>query len=202
MSANRREDASAARVRPRNWAWYSATLAPISLVGTFLLAQSRQPADYDSLRDTLSALAAHPATDRWIMTTGFVLLGACHVVTASGLVTAGRLARAVLATGGIATLVVAASPQPAAAHAPAAAVAFGALAVWTALQRRGARRVGVPLAVLNAALVLWFVLELRSGTYAGLSERVVAVSEALTPVVVLLARRTATAAEQPDRRDG
>lgn len=182
------------RTAVRTVAWWSAGLAPVALVGGFLLAQSRQRPGFDPFRDTLSSLAAHPAVDPWIMTTGFVVLGACHVVTSSGCPAAGRLARAVFAVGGLAVLVVAASPQPAVLHVPAAGVNFVALALWPALMPGGLRRVGVPLSVLNAALLLWFFVALRSDDYVGLSERVLAVSEALTPLAVLLAARARSTA--------
>ena len=173
----------------RRWAWWSAGLAPVALVGGFLLAQSLQRPGFDALRDTLSSLAAHPAVDPWIMTTGFVVLGTCHVVTALGLPAARPPARVVFAVGGIATLVVAASPQPATLHISAAKLTFVALALWTVLLPRGLRRVGLSLLLMNAALLTWFVVELRSGSYVGLSERAVAVSEALTPIAVLIVAR-------------
>ena len=182
------------RTAVRTWAWWSAGLAPVGLVGGFLLAQSRQRPGFDPLRGTLSSLAAHPAVDPWIMTTGFVVLGACHVVTASGLPAAGPLARAVFVVGGLAVLVVAASPEPAALHVPAADVTFVALALWPALAPRTLHRVGVPLAVLNVALLAWFGLALRTDDYVGLSERVLAVGEALTPLAVLLAARARSTA--------
>lgn len=173
----------------RTWAWWSAVLAPVALVGGFLLAQSRQRAGVDPLHATLSSLAAHPAIDPWIMTTGFAVLGTCHVLTAVGLPAAGPPARVVFAVGGIAVLVVAASPQPAALHVPAARVVFVALALWPALARRGLRATGIVLTVLDVALLVWFVIELRTGDYVGLSERAVAIAEALTPIAVLVASR-------------
>ena len=174
--------------------WCSAVLAPVALIVGFLLAQSRQRPGFDPLRDTLSSLAAHPAVQPWVMTTGFVLLGASHMITAAGLPAAGPLARVLLAVGGIATLVVAASPQPAALHVPAAKVSFVALGLWAALTPGGLRRVGLSLTALDAALLIWFVVELRSGDYVGLSERAVAVSEALTPIAILVALRRSSRA--------
>ena len=69
----------------RRWALASALLAPFAVIGGWTLAATRQPRGYSSVRDTISALAGHAATDRWIMTTGLVLLGLCHLVTAAGL---------------------------------------------------------------------------------------------------------------------
>lgn len=114
-------------------AWGSALLAPVALIGGWTLAASLQPAGYDATRETISALAARDATDSWVMTTGFVALGACHLVTALGFVEARPAGRALLALGGALTLGVAALPQPAALHVPVATASFVALAGWAAL---------------------------------------------------------------------
>ncbi|MGB5017831.1 MAG: DUF998 domain-containing protein, partial [Candidatus Nanopelagicales bacterium] len=63
----------------------SATLAPVLLIGGWTLAARLQPAGFDSSTDTISALAGLGATDRWVMTTALLGLGACHATTASGL---------------------------------------------------------------------------------------------------------------------
>ena len=57
----------------------SAGVAPVALIGGWSLAASRQPASYHAVEETISALAAHGATDRWIMTAGLALLGLCHI---------------------------------------------------------------------------------------------------------------------------
>src|SRR3954471_6075542 len=119
------------------WVWVSSALAPLLLIGGWPLAQLRQPQSYDATRDTISALAAQGAHDAWIMTIGLAGLGACHLVTAAGFAASGRLARATLGVGGAATVVVAASPQPAPMHVPAAAIGFAALAIWPAFTPRG-----------------------------------------------------------------
>ena len=67
------------------WALASAGAAPVLLVGGWTLADALQPPGYDPVRDTISALAALGATDRWVMTSALAGLGACHVVTALGL---------------------------------------------------------------------------------------------------------------------
>ncbi|MDQ3154878.1 MAG: DUF998 domain-containing protein, partial [Actinomycetota bacterium] len=84
------------------WAVVSAAAAPVLLIGGWTLAATRQPAGFDSAVDTISALAAYGAADRWIMTAGLAGLGACHVVTALGLRSAALPGRLVLATGGVA----------------------------------------------------------------------------------------------------
>ncbi|MEO7263134.1 MAG: DUF998 domain-containing protein, partial [Jatrophihabitantaceae bacterium] len=114
------------------WVMVSAGLAPVALVGGWTWAGVFQPDRYDPLRDTISVLAAEPGAAGVIMTTALAVLGGCHLVTAAGLTGAGRLARVLLALGGVATLLVAALPQPSAGHLPAAAVAFLALTLWSA----------------------------------------------------------------------
>jgi hypothetical membrane protein len=186
----------------RRWAWFSAALAPVLLIGGWTVAQSRQPAGYDALRDTISALAARGATDAWIMTAGLAGLGACHLITAAGFQTAGRAARAMLALGGAATVVVAASPQPAAAHVPAAVVGFIALAAWPALMRRtlGSYRWW---ALVLLAFLAWFGIAVAIDSLVGLSERVLAGAESLAPItlfVAISARRPSPETRRADRR--
>jgi hypothetical protein len=202
--------------RVPGWALVSAAAAPALLVGGWTLAAVRQPPAYDATRDTISALAGHDATDPWLMTSALAGLGVCHVVTAAGLRPAGRTGRALLATGGVATVLVAASPLPpdgtSAAHTAAAALAFGALAVWplgSPPQRGrssdegtddgsttdGGVRVPWPLrrpvaataAALLTGLVGWFGVALVADTArAGLAERVAAGAQALWPLAVVL----------------
>ena len=169
----------------------SAVLAPSVLIGGWTLAASRQPGSYDPVSDTISALAARGANDRWLMTSALAALGGCHLVTATGLRTARLRARLVLSLGGLATIAVAALPEPAhgssAAHGAAAALSFAALTLWPALagQRRAA-------AVL-AALLAWFVVSLADGHLIGLSERAVAAAQAVWILIaVITARRGRT----------
>jgi hypothetical membrane protein len=152
------------------------------LIGSWSVAASRQPNGYDSIRDTISALAAHGATDPWIMTSGLAVLGLCHVATAAGFTELGRSSRAILGIGGIATVMVAALPQPNPGHVPAATVGFLALAAWPGVSKlrfRGVRAV----VVILLCLLAWLALALRNGSLAGLSERVLAGTEALVPLV-------------------
>ncbi len=167
----------------RRWVWLSAPLAPVLLIGGWTLAQTRQPRSYDAVRDTISALAAHGAADAWIMTIGLGGLGACHLVTAAGFRSCAPAARAMLAVGGAATVVVAVSRQPAAAHVPAALVGFVALAIWPAFLPRefAAARW---LSALLLGLLAWFAVALAVSSLVGLSERALAGAEALTPLTI------------------
>lgn len=163
----------------------SATVAPVALIGGWTLAQSRQPDDYDALRDTISALAASAAPHRWIMTTALLVLGLCHVVTAVCLTDATVPGRVLLAGGGVATIVVACAAQPAAAHVPAATVAFVALAVWPAVAGVPTRRSALLASLVLLGLLGWLSVELTGGLL-GLSERCLAAAQALWPLVVVL----------------
>lgn len=189
----------------RSWAIISAGLAVATPVVAWTVAQRLQPAGYSANRQTISALAAHGATDRWVMTVGLVVLGLCHIVTASGIPEVGRPARLVLALAGVSTIVVAARPQPDAGHLQAAAVGFIALAVWSLPARVIGRPVRLVASLLIAGVAVWFATQLNGGALLGLSERVLVIAEALWPLLVvgtLLARhrhrhrRTAGAADR------
>ncbi len=119
----------------RGAALYSSAAAPVLLIGGWLLAESRQPAAFDPLRDAISDLAAIGAADREIMTVALAGVGLAHLVTAWGLTEASKVGRAVLGVGGAATVLVAVFPLPggggsSGAHTAAATTAFVALAVW------------------------------------------------------------------------
>lgn len=186
------------------WALVSSAAAPVLLIGGWTLAAARQPGGFDQVSGTISALAARDADDRWIMTLALVGLGVCHCVTAAGLRPLGAAGRLTLALGGLATVAVAVFPLPAergssGPHGLAAAVAFGALALWPALavgrRRAPGRAAGLPpawgttAAALLLVLVGWFVVELvAGGPRIGLAERVAAGAEALCPLLVVLTR--------------
>jgi hypothetical membrane protein len=202
------EDTSPVSGRIPWWAVVSAGAAPLFLGGGLALAQSRQPPGYNPVRDTISALAATGATDRWVMTSALAAVGACHVVTASGLRPARHAGRVVLAVGGTATVLVAAFPQPAhgnsVAHTVAATVAFVSLASWPVFAVAGraagpllARAPASAATVILLGAVAWFALELHGG-HRGLAERAAAGTQALWPLaVVVTTRRARTRLRRP-----
>ncbi len=178
------------------WAVASAVGAPVLLIGGWTLAEDRQPAGYSPVRDTISALAARGATDRWVMTSALAGLGACYVITAFGLRPARRAGRGVLAGGGVATLLVAVFPQPAhgnsVPHTVAATAAFISLGAWPmfAARRRPCappltRPMSVTATVALLGLVVWFAAEIHGGQ-RGLAERAAAGAQALWPLAVVL----------------
>jgi hypothetical membrane protein len=180
------------------WAVGSAALAPVVLIGGWTLAATRQPDRYSALRQSISALAAHGASDRWIMTSALAALGACHVVTALGLRPAQCSGRWLLATGGVGTVIVAAAPQPAHGSSPlhlsAATVGFVTLSLWPLFAARTAgpivaRRCGAVVTALLLALLVWLGIEIGGGALVGLSERTLAGAQALWPLAVVLVLR-------------
>jgi hypothetical protein len=187
--------------RPSRWVVLAAGLAPVLLVVGWTVAASLQPAGYDPVRDTISALAARGATDRWVMSLALLGVGCSYAATAAGLGPARRPGRGVLAAGGLATVGVAAFPQPAhgnsVAHTVAATLAFSALALWPVLAASGVTSVpllrptvSVVATLVLAGLALWFVAEVHGGQ-RGLAERAAAGTEALWPFAVSLSARLA-----------
>lgn len=183
----------AAADQPSRFLLLPATIAPLVLVGGWSLARSAQP-DYDSLRDTLSDLAALGASHREVMTDALVVLGLAHVLTALLLRIQARAGRALQVLGGLATVLVAFLPLSSESddlgHGVAVAVALIALALWPAF---GARADGPPVlqphpmraaSLVLSLLVVWFAVALITDTYAGLAERVAVLAQALWPLIV------------------
>jgi len=180
------------------WAVLSSACAPVLLIGGWRLAAARQPGGFDPVSQTISALAARGAADRWIMSTALAGVGVCHAITAAGLVPVAVPARLLLATGGAATVALTVLPLPVTgdspAHVAAASVAFSALSLWPASAGRDAkpgRGLWRSAAAGLLGLLGWFGIEyLAEGSRLGLSERVLAGAQALWPLAaVLLARR-------------
>jgi hypothetical membrane protein len=180
-----------------SWALLSACIAPVAMIGGWTLAAHLQHG-FDPVRQTISSLAAHGARDRLVMTFALCLLGGCHLATAAGLRPAGVAGRCALALGGMATISVAAFPQPAVGsstgHVVSATVGFIALACWPvfASRRTGwlvlGRRASIVAAAVMIALLLWFFVDL-SGPDAGLSERFLAGTQSLWPLAVVIGTR-------------
>lgn len=178
--------------RPR-LAVLSATTAAVALVGGWTWAAAVVPGGFDQVAESISALAAEATPRRWVMTTGLVVTGVAHAVTAWALAPAARAGRVLLALGGLATLAVAAFPLPSRTgssltHTVAAVASFGLLAVWPwfaarpsgpwALRPRVARIASLAL----AAGVVSLGFGLGSGVF-GLHERLVALSTVGWPLV-------------------
>ena len=182
----------------------SAGLAPVLATGGWLVADAVQPASYSPIRKTVSVLAGHAGTDRWIMTGALFLVGGCQLVTAAGLADVGVRARIVLAVAGLSSIGIAASPEPARGSTPQhlAWTALGAvaIAVWPAFVARRAPPRPLILssygcAVVTAvfiALLGWLVIETQGGSDLGLVERLFLSAETCWAFVVAIALRQTT----------
>jgi hypothetical membrane protein len=183
------------------WGVISSAAAPVLLIGGWTVAAGLQPRSFNPVADTISALAAEDAADRWVMTFALLGLGACYVMTALALRAGAWPGRLVLAVGGAATILVAANPEPAGSgslpHTVWAATAFIALAVWPAVSLgrgpsvpcglRFAVCVCVSVSAMMLGLLVWFYAELATGgRHLGLAERVLAGVEAAWPLAVIL----------------
>jgi hypothetical membrane protein len=189
------------RGRVPGWAVVSAGLAPALATGGWLVAGAVQPASYSPVRQTISVLAGHAGTDRWIMTGALFLVGGCQLLTAAGLTSVRVPARIVLAVAGLSSIGVAVSPEPALGSTPQhlAWTALGAvaIAVWPAFVARRApprplilSRYGCA-AVTAVFIVLlgWLVIETQGGADLGLAERLTISTEACWPFIVAVALR-------------
>ncbi len=171
----------------------SATTAVVALIGGWTWAAASQPGGFDQAQESISALAASATPHRGIMTTGLVLTGLAHLVTAWGLGRAATAGRALLAAGGVATLLVAALPLPSrtggsAAHTVVATASFVLLGLWPWFAARDggaavlSRRVARPAAVVMTLAVASLGLGLGGSSF-GLHERIVAALTVLWPLV-------------------
>jgi len=181
------------------WGVISAAAAPVLLIGGWTLAADLQPR-FDPVADTVSALAAIGATDRWVMTLTFLLVGACYIVTALALRPAKIPGRLVLTGGAIAGMLVAANPEHpggfgSVPHFVWASIGLAGLTTWPAWASRrgpavpwGLRPAPAAAAVaVQFALLAWFGTELIMGGHqAGLAERVVGVAQAGWPLLAVL----------------
>ena len=209
LTASRRGDLGAVRLERlaygdcmRNVPWWgvvSSAAAPVLMAGGWTVAAGLQPR-FDPVADTVSALAAQGAADRWVMTLTFVVVGACYVVTALALRPAGTAGRLILITGAVAGMLVAANPERPGdiyplGHIIWASIGLAGVTAWPAgAWRRGTavpwglRPVVAAAAVaVLLALVIWFGAELITGAgQAGLAERAAGAAQALWPLAVVL----------------
>lgn len=182
------------------WARVSALAAPVALIGGWTVAARAQPDGFDPVRDTISALADYPAQDRWIMTSAIAVTGICHAITAHGLCPPQTWSRVALVAAGAGSLAVATIPLglSGGAHAVAAGVAFGALALWPSLavrdgilpiaaaRPRSARAAADATSAGFLALLVGLGVGQPSG-YIGLSERVLAAGQVLAVAAATIA---------------
>ena len=181
------------------WGLVSSAAAPILMVGGWTAAADLQPR-FDPMSETVSSLAAPGATDRWVMTLTFVVVGLCYVVTALALRPARTVGRLILTAGAVAGMLVAVNPEHPGdpypwPHIICASIGLAGVATWPAgAWRRGhavpwALRPAVAAAAVAAllALIAWFAVELVTGSgQTGLAERVAGMAQAVWPLTVVL----------------
>lgn len=183
------------RTVPR-WALVSAGLTPILLTAGWLVAGRLQPASYNPVRDTVSVMAGHAGTDRWVMTGALLLVGGCHLVTAAGLGAIRVSARVLLILAGLSSVGIAACPEPVVGSTPQhlALTSFGAviITVWPAFAARPgspqplilSRPGAAVVTVMFLALLCWLVIETQGGSYLGMAERLTSSVQTSWPFVV------------------
>jgi hypothetical membrane protein len=178
------------------WAAVSAALAPLVMIGAWLVAETLQPPSYSPVGSSISGLAGLAGADRWIMTSALFLVGACYLVTAAGMRGLRAPARIVLVIAGLSSVGIADSPEPVNGSSPQhlAWTSLGAVAisVWPAftasrapsppliLRARGAAAVTAVFLVLLA----WLTAETQHGTVLGLAERLVSGVQVTWPFIV------------------
>lgn len=181
------------------WGVLSAAAAPVLMVGGWTAAADLQPR-FDPVAETVSSLAAPGATDRWVMTLTFVVVGLCYVVTALALRPARATGRLILIVGAVAGMLVAANPEHAGdpypwPHIICASIGLAGVATWPAgAWRRGSAvpwglrpAVAATAVAVLLALVAWFAVELVTGAgQVGLAERLMGVAQAVWPLAVVL----------------
>ena len=193
--------AGALRRSVPGWAIVSAALSPVLLVGGYLVAGALQPASYTPVRETVSVLAGHGGTDRWIMTGALFLVGGSYLVTAAGM-----------------TSLRGAGPHPAGdrgpeqhrhRHVAGAGPRLDSTAPGLGVGRRGhdrgmacrrRRGHGSRPVILNRcgatvvtavfiALLGWLVAETQDGSVLGLAERLTSSVQVTWPFVVAVTLR-------------
>jgi hypothetical membrane protein len=198
-----RAGADARPSRVPGWALVSAALAPVVLTSSWLIADALQPPRYSPVRQTVSVLAGYAGTDRWLMTSGLVVVGLCYFVTTAGLRDIPVAARIVLLVTGASAIGVAACPQPThgstVQHMVCTGVGELALAALPAIiglhrldHRLLSARASAQVAGLFGALFLWLAVELQGGAHLGLAERLTSSVQTCWPFVIALALRHAS----------
>ena len=193
------------------WAIVSAGLTPLLLTGGWLFAGTLQPASYNPVRDTVSVMAGHGGTDRWVMTGALLLVGGFHLVTAAGLGAIRVPARVLLILAGMSSIGIAISPEPVVGSTPQhlAWTSFGAviITIWPAFTARPgsphplivSRPGSAVVTAVFLGLLCWLVVETQGGSYLGMAERLTSSVQTSWPfVVAVVLWRHAARADRPE----
>jgi Protein of unknown function (DUF998) len=180
------------------WGVVSSAAAPVLMVAGWTVAAGLQRS-FDPVADTVSALAAPGAADRWVMTLTFVVVGGCYFVTGLALRPARTAGRLMLMAAAVAGVLVAANPEHAGNSLPVPHMIWGGagcavLVAWpVGAWRRGPSvpwglrpAVSAGASAVLLVLMVWFAAELiTGGGQAGLAERVFGAAQALWPLTVV-----------------
>jgi hypothetical protein len=179
------------------WALVCAGLIPLLLTSGWAIADTVQPPSYSPMRKTVSVMAGYAGTDRWIVTSALFAAGLCYLATSVGLtLVLRRRARVALAIAGMASIGIAASPEPvegsSLCHMVFTTVGAGLIAIWPALTaQRGlvrTRLISVPVALAATTVFLamlgWLYVQTRNGSVLGLAERLDSSLQVCWPFVV------------------
>jgi hypothetical membrane protein len=182
----------------------------VLLVGGWTAAADLQPAPFDAVSRSISALAAQGMPYRWLITSALLGVGICNIVTGLALRPAADTGRILLLLGGVCSMLIAAYPQHSTSGSPvheAFSVAGVVLmTIWpvAAIRREPDApyclrpRVTYVAVLLNLGLLAWFTVELFNGPLLGLAERAVTVDQATWPLAVVVSVCAASArAAQP-----
>lgn len=194
------------------WGVATSVSAPVLLVAGWTIAARLQPAPFDAVSQTVSALMQVGATDRWLMSGALLVVGMCYIATGIALRPAGTAGRLILVAGAMTGMMVAFFPlHPGVSvwHGIWSALGFAGLAAWPlgACRRGpsvpwGLRRPACFAAVAaQVVLLAWFIAEvLLTGGWQGLVERLVGLVQALTPLMVVLSCRLSHARQAGEPR--
>jgi hypothetical protein len=183
------------------WVFACAALIPVLLTSAWMIAGAVAPASYDPVRQTVSALAGHAGTHRWIVTVALIAVGPCYFAVAAGITILNRWARIGLVVSGVASVGVALCPEPVVGstvqHMTFTAIGASSIAVWPALtvQRDNPASVltTAPVVAIVTSVFLamlgWLVYEAQGGEAVGLVERLDCTIQVVWPFVVALAVR-------------
>jgi hypothetical membrane protein len=181
------------------WVLICAAAIPALTIASWVISGTLQPARYSPLHQSVSVLAGHGGTDRWVVTAGLIGAGACYLILAQALTIVEVTARAGLVLAGLSAIGIALCPEPLHGSTPQH-LAFTALggvtiALWPAVVARSAltpmlslRTSAIGFAVCSA-LAIWTFVETQTDDALGLAERLSSSTAICWPLLVVLALR-------------
>jgi len=179
------------------WGVASSVLAPVILIGGWTAAADLQPAPFNAVQRSISALGAVGMPYQWVIAIALLGVGVCHATTGIALRPAAEPGRALLVIGGISSILIAVNPQPRSggslAHEAFSLVGLVVMTIWpvAAIRRDPAAPFGLrPAAAIaitgvTLAVEVWFAIELFHGSELGLAERTVTADQSIWPLLVV-----------------